>query len=102
MSRESRRQRRLDRDRRYEEQEAAIGAQIEAEKIQKATKREEEARALLKLVPEELALMAARELVAPEHYINVYQETARNTRSVALSNLAILSAMGALEVQTEQ
>ena len=104
MSRLSRQQRREEKDRAYQEREAAVGAQENAVKIQFAAKQEEEARALLNAGPEELALMAAKELIKCKNAVTAtaHQENAYYNRSIALSNLAIFSAKGGIAGQPEQ
>ena len=102
MSKESRQERRDEAERIYREQQAAVKAHVAAERIRKATKQEDEARALLDLAPEELALKAAKALLASRNSDTVHQQTACLTESVAYSNLALLSALGAMTVQPEQ
>ncbi len=94
MSRQSRQERREERDRVYEEQQAAARARVNAERLQQSTKQEEEAQALLNLGPDELALRAAKAYVASREAVTVDQQIASFTRSAALSNLAIISMLG--------
>ena len=98
----SRQQRREEKDRAFEEREAAVIAQEKAIKLQNDAMLKEKARALLNVGPDELALMAAKALIESEKATTVHQENAHYTRSVALSNLAIFSAMGAIAGQSEQ
>lgn len=102
MSRQTRRELRAEINRAHAEHQATLEAQAKAEKLRKAAMQEEEARTLLNLGPEELGLMAARALVASEKCEFYSQRTSLNTRAVALSNLAVLSAMGAITGQAEQ